>query len=300
MAQPKYASFAAKDTREAGSLPSDFDAKIIAATFTKEPPNENYQADGNPIFAVVTYLIDQAGDYADRDEQQRTLVQSYGLGGKAGDEFEISPDGNGLIPTDTSVNSTRKGSKFDLWKCSLENEGVSQSITESGDISKFVGVYGHWRRVEDDKLLGKKREFGDDKKSKSKFPPQTLVCVKLLTGGAAKSAPAAGKTTTATAPAVNPTGDLDTQVGEYLVGALLKAPGRSIQRSLLIPALTKAAVTAKNRADIARRGTSEEFLTAVVQSGVIVGETFYGIAYDPASNPQTVSIKSEESLAAAA
>ncbi len=283
MAQ-KYASFAAKDTREAGSLPSDFDGAVVAAQFTKEAP-DGYQADGNPIFAVVKILRRDI----EGTEEERTLVQSYNLGGKAGDEFDISDDGYGLIPKDDSITSIRKGSKFDLFKCSLENEGVPQTITEQGDLSKFLGLDGHWRRVDDAKLLGKAREFGDDKKSKSKFPPQTLVLVKLLALPGEKAATktngkAASVATSATSTngAAASSGDLDTDTQLHLLDVLANAKDNKVQRSQLIALLSKAAVKAPNRQDIARRGSDEEFLKGLAESGVI--------AYDPAAKPQTVSL----------
>lgn len=290
MAQQKYASFAAKDTREAGSLPSDFDGKIVAAQFTKEAP-DGYQADGNPIFAVVKILRRDV----EGTEEERTLAQSYNLGGKAGDEFNISDDGYGLIPTDDSISSIRKGSKFDLFKCSLENEGVPQTITEQGDLSKFIGLDGHWRRVDDAKLLGKAREFGDDKKSKSKFPPQTLVLVKLLAlpGETAKGGKTANQTAaspSSTQANAAPEGDLDTQVGAYLVTVLQGAKDNTVQRSQLIALLSKAAIKASNRQDVARRGSDEEFLKFASEAGIVVGDNVYTIAYNPAAKPQTVKL----------
>lgn len=294
MAQ-KYASFAAKDTREAGSLPTDFDATLTALQFTKEPP-DGYTAEGNPVFANITLLIDEAGDYKDKTENERTLIQSYSLGAKAGDEFTISDDGYGLIPSDDSVTSIRKGTKFDLWKCSLENEGVPQTITEQGNLSLFIGIRGHFRRVDDEKLLGKKREFGDDKKSKSKFPPQTLVLVKLhaLPGEKGKTSAPATKTsapaasTAPAAPAVE--GDLDTQTGAYLVQVLQAAKDNTVQRSQLIALLSKMAIKAPNRQDIARRGSDEEFLKFVSEAGIVVGENVFTVAYDPAAKPQVVKL----------
>lgn len=289
MAQ-KYASFAAKDTREAGSLPSDFDGAVVGAQFTKEAP-DNYTAEGNPIFAVIKILRRDI----EGTEEERTIPQSYSLGAKAGDEFNISDDGFGLIPTDDSITSIRKGSKFDLFKCSLENEGVPQTITELGDLSKFIGLDGHWRRVDDAKLLGKAREFGDDKKSKSKFPPQTLVMVKLLAmpGEKGKATTATSKSTSSSAPAAAaaaPEGDLDTQTGAYLITVLNGAKDNTVQRSQLIALLSKAAVKASNRQDIARRGTDEEFLKNAAEVGIVVGDDVYQIAYDPAAKPQVVKL----------
>lgn len=284
MAQ-KYASFAAKDTRENNSLPSDFDAAIIAAQFSKEAP-DNYNASGNPIFGWVTYLIDEAGDYKDKTEEERTLKQSYNLGAKAGDEFDISDDGFGLIPKVDGIASTRKGSKFDIWKCTLEGEGVPQTITEQGDLSKFVGMRGHWRRVEDEKLTGKKRNFNDNRQTQKKGPDETLVMVKLLALPGEK-----GKTATsskgASAPASAPAGagefDLDTATTGYLMDVLASAKDNQVQRSQLIALLSKAAIKdTTNRSNIARRGQEEDFLKTLAESGVVI--------YDPAGKPQVVKL----------
>lgn len=277
MAQ-KYASFAAKDTRDAGSLPSDFDGKIVSAQFTKEAP-DGYQAEGDPIFAVVKILRRDI----EGTEQERTLAQSYSLGAKAGTEFTISDDGYGLIPSDDSITSLRKGSKFDLFKCSLENEGVPQTITEQGDLSKFVGLDGHWRRVEDAKLLGKAREFQNDKKA-SKFPPATLVLVKLLALPGEQAKPAAGAKATASpsTPAAATESELDTTVVGYLMDVLAGAKDNQAQRSQLIGLLSKAAIKDPNRQSIARRGSDEEFLKAQAEAGLI--------AYDPSAKPQMVKL----------
>jgi hypothetical protein len=276
MSKQKYASWAAEDTRDAGSLPSDFDAAIIGAQFTKEAP-DGYNAEGNPIFGVIKYL---RRDIEGSDEE-RTLVQSYSLGAKAGDEFDISEDGFGLIPKDESIaSSIRKGSKFDLWKCTLEGEGVDKAITKSGDLSKVVGIDGHWRRVEDAKLLGKAREFGDDKKSKSKFPPQTLVMVKLHPAGATAAAPKAAASSSA--PAAAGASDLDGQTVGYLMDVLAGAKDNKVQRSQLVALLSKAAIKAANRSDVARRGSDEGFLLEQVAAGVIT--------YDPNAKPQMVAL----------
>ncbi len=273
----KYASWSSDDTRDTSSLPSDFDAAITAATFTKEPP-DNYTAEGNPIFAVITFKReDLTGDEA-------TVIQSYNLGGKAGDEFTISSDGYGLIPTGDEFSAIRKGSKFDLFKCSLENEGVSKSVTGAGSLQAFIGLKAHWRRVEDAKLLGKAREFGDDKR-KSKFPPQTLVCVKLISMPGEKGK---GATTTASAPASNghaTEGDLDTLAGQYLLEVIGLAKDKQIQRSqitlLLQKAIEKANPGPQNRrVEICKRAVEEEFLLGLAASGII--------AYDPAARPQYI------------
>lgn len=281
MAQ-KYASWAAKDTREANSLPSDFDAEIVGFQFSKEAP-DNYPAEGNPIFGWVTYLIDAAGDYADKSEEERTLKQAYNLGGKAGDEFTISDDGFGLIPNEDAVASIRKGSKFDLWKCALENNGVSQAITESGNGSKVIGIRGHYLRVADEKLLGKKREFANDKREK-KFTAETLVMVKLLAmPGEKDKATSTAKTAPAATSAPASSGeDLDGRTLNFLIDVLNAKDDKTVQRSQLIGLLSKQAIKEKDRQDIARRGSDEAFLLAQAETGLIV--------YNQSAKPQTVQL----------
>ena len=271
----KYASWAAKDTRESSSLPSDFDAAIAEAKFTKEPP-DNYPAEGNPIFAVVTYHRED-----NVSEEERTLPVHYNLGGKAGDEFTISDDGYGLVPINEDCNAIRKGSKFDLWKCSLEQEGVSAAITEAGNLAALVGLRGHWRRIEDAKLLGKAREFGDDKR-KSKFPPQTLVCVKLLGLPGEK-----GKGTTANATTGSTAGnnggdfDLDAVTMDYLLKVIDAEPTKTVQRATLVMRLSKAAMAdVAHRKEIAKRGSEEAYLVKLAEAGIV--------SFDPASKPQVV------------
>lgn len=280
----KYASFAAKDTREASSLPSDFDAPITAFKFTKEAP-DGYSADGNPIFAVVTLV-------PEGDGQPPEVVQSYNLGGKAGDEFSISEDGYGLIPTGSETTG-RKGSKFDLFKCSLENEGVSSSIFEEGDFSKILGIRAHWKRIDDAKLLGKEREFQNARQNdkKSKFPPQTLVCVKLLDVKA--STGKAATTTQATASAAASTNDgatLEQKAATYLKKAIAASKGGVLPRNQIVLAVSKAAgASDPDRAAVAKLAADEGFLGKLRDEGMMVGDDPFQVLYNPAANPQVVT-----------
>src|SRR5262249_51641866 len=118
----KYASFAGAKLREQTGLFDDVDAKVVAFKFSKEAP-DNYPAEGNPIFAYVSLLLD-----GDGPEDERTQVQIYNLGAKAGDEFTIGDDGYGLIPVDDAVNTGRKGSKFTIFTQALETAGVPATI----------------------------------------------------------------------------------------------------------------------------------------------------------------------------
>lgn len=288
MAGQKYASMAAKDTREAGSLPSDFDATITNVQFTKEAPEGYDPGEGsNPIFGVIT--VGNPTKPAEGGEIADGYQQSYSLGGKSGDEFTISSDGYGLIPVSDEFQATRKGSKWDLVKCSLENNGVSSTVFENGDMSKLIGYRVHFKRIEDAKLLGKAREFqNENPNKKSKFPPKTLVVTKVLAApGEAGSAPAA---TTSSAGTTANTGaaqggasdvDLDTETGLLLLQVLEGAKGNEVQRSQLTLHLSKAAGAGNpRRQDIARRGADEGFLKSLAETGVIT--------YDPAAKPQVV------------
>lgn len=274
MAAQKYASWAAKDTREASSLPSDFDAVIAAAKFTKEAP-DGYQAEGNPIFAVIDLLQD--GDGA---ESERTVQQSYSLGGKAGDEFAISDDGYGLIPTGDET-AIRKGSKFDMFKCSLENVGVSEAITAAGTLEALIGIKAHWKRIDDAKLLGKEREFVGGKKSTSKFPPQTLVATALVDSKGAGKATAKASTASASS-AADSEADIDTLAGQFLIDVLGAAKDNKVQRAQVTLLVSKAAMKDGRRTEIAKRASDEGFLASLAETGLI--------AYDPAAKPQVVTL----------
>ena len=204
-------------------------------------------------------------------------AQSYSLGAKAGEEFTISSDGFGLIPIDETVASIRKGSKFDTLKCSFENEGVPSTVFENGDMSKLIGLFAHYKRVNDPE-----RNFsGGSPRKESKFKPQTLICVKVLslpgeapTKGAAKASPAVAQSSA-------PEGDLDTVTGQYLLDVLNGAKDNKVQRSQLTLLLSKAAMKDPRRQDIARRGSDEAFIATLVEAGVV--------NYDPAAKPQYVS-----------
>jgi hypothetical protein len=275
MAQ-KYASMAAKDTRENSTLFDNVDATITNIQLTKEAP-DNYEAAGSPIFGVVSLLLD-----GDGPEDDRKQTQSYSLGAKAGEEFTISQDGYGLIPTSDDFVATRKGSKWDAFKSSLENEGVPSTVFEAGDMSKLIGLRGHFKRVNDPE-----RNFGEGggKRKESKFKPQTLLCVKLLSLPGEK---AVGKTNGAAVTigggagaSVAPDGDLDTVTGIYMLDVLAGAKDKRVQRSQLTLLLSKAAMKDPRRQDIARRGADEAFIATLVETGLVV--------YDPAAKPQYVT-----------
>src|SRR3990167_3467730 len=116
-ATPKYASQVPEDMKEGTGLFDNVNAHITNIQFTKTPP-ENYQADGNPIYSDVSFLIDGEGP-----EEDRKAGQSYSLGAKAGDNFTISPDGYGLIPNNDDAE-LRKDSKWGTFVTSLAKEGM--------------------------------------------------------------------------------------------------------------------------------------------------------------------------------
>lgn len=275
MSNQKYASLAPEDLKEGSNLFDNVDATILKAVYTNEAP-DNYTAEGTPIFAVITLELK-----GDAPVEERTVSQSYSLGASAGANFTVSDDGHGLIPNEDGV-SLRKDSKWGTFVAALSNEGLPKPILQSGDISKFVGLVGHFTRVAD-----KERNFvNDSRKAKSKFPPSTLVCTKIHSlPGAAKVAAPAGKGTTAAAAPVANDGDFDQIVGGFLMTVLEKKAKEgksSVQRSTLGLLLSQAAAKEERRQDIARRGADEGFLATLVDAGMIT--------YDASAKPQVVAI----------
>jgi hypothetical protein len=276
---PKYASMAAADLKEGSNLFDNVNAKVGAFKFTKEAP-ENYTVEGNPIFAWVDLVLD-----GDGPEDDRKVNQSYSLGAMAGDHFTISDDGFGLVPNGDDA-SIRKDCKWGTFVSTLESmAGFPGPKLQAGDMSCLVGLYGHFKRIAD-----KERNFSEDARTKpnqkkSKFPPSTLCCTKILalpgeavkTGGTTATAPAAA-TTTASAPASAGPADVDGTAMEQI----LKVVGEkgSVQKSQLGILITKNIMTLANRGEIVKRATDEAYLTMLSDAGVI--------KFDPASKPQVV------------
>lgn len=282
MTAPKYASQAIDDMKEGTGLFDNVNARVTNIQFTKTPP-DNYAADGNPIFSDVSFLID-----GDGPEDDRKASQSYSLGASAGDNFTIGPDGYGLIPnSDDAV--LRKDSKWGTFVSSLAKEGLPKAILQGGDFSKVIGLVGHFKRVAD-----RERTFAESRNAKkSKFPPSTLVCTKILSlpgqSGAAGSAPAA--TTTAAPGTAVPSGDIDAKAGAYLA-QVVKAKGGKVQRSQLTLLISTAAKADADKAAIAKRAGSEEFLNAMNEAGGVMDAAGEAVAlvYDGASKPQTIAV----------
>lgn len=280
----KYASFATEDLRETSNLFDDVDATITGIKFTLTPPSDSYHADGNPIYARVDYLLDGSAP-----EEERRVNQSYSLGASAGDQFDISSDGFGLIPKDDTVNSIRKGSKWAIFVTELQNKGITSTMLRAGNFSVLIGLHGHFKRVADPV-----RNFSDldqrtkpGAKKKSKFPPSTLVLVKLLalpgevaaggkSNGAVKSAPIASAQ-----PIVEESGDIDTDTTPFLMAALAKAKGR-LQRGQIMLAVSRASEGHANRTVFAKRAGEEEYLSSLAAIGVI--------NYAPTEKGQPVTI----------
>lgn len=273
----KRASFAIEDMKEGGGNLWGSNAPVRAVVtggrFTKEAP-DGYNAEGNPIFGIALFRLNipKSADQTDEEYAQMVNVnQSYSLGAQAGDNYTISNDGDFLIPN-TDDSQIVKDSKFGLFTTSLQNEGVNKAVLQSFAWSDLVGLDGEFKRVTD-----KARDFGDQpgrNQKKSKFPPSTLLLVKLH--GQPGSKPAAApttttgnaKTTTAAAPAIEMTGDLDADTLAVLT-EVLKAKG-TVQKGRLTLAVSQAAGgNNPNRAAIAKRASDEGYLQGLAELGII-------------------------------
>jgi hypothetical protein len=269
----KFASFDPAEMKEGSNLFDNVRGTIKNIQLTKELP-DNYQAEGNPIFGNLTLVLNGEGP-----EEDRTVTQGYSLGASAGDNFEISEDGYSLYPTNDDA-TLRKDSKFGTLLSSLKNEGVPATVLASGTLKSLIGIDGQWKRVAD-----KERSFGADRpgRKQSKFPPTTLVCVKLF-AMPGQSAGSASAPATPAAPAASSadTGDLNTATTNYLLEVLAAAKDNKIQRANLTLALTKAALGKNDprRTEIAKLGADETFLKGLVSEGLI--------KYDAAAKPQVV------------
>lgn len=264
----KRASFAVEDMVAGGGnlwgTAGAVRAKVVGGRFTKEAP-DNYTAEGNPIFGVADFEL--AGDAPIED---RKVNQSFSLGATSGDNFTISEDGDYLIPTSDDAHIV-KDSKFGIFASSLQNEGVPKTIMADFGFSRIAGLDGDWKRIAD-----KERNFVNDTKKKSKFPPSTLCLVKLQampgehakTAGVATAATPLSPSATTAASSAGPS-DLDGDTWLSLETAL-KAAGGSLQRGKLTLAVSKAAGSENpNRQAMARRAMEEPFILSLVEAGVL-------------------------------
>lgn len=273
MPETKYASFATEDLRESSNLFDDVDATITAIQFGKNPPASNYEADGNPIYGRVDYLLDGSAP-----AEERAVNQFYSLGATAGDQFDIAADGHGLIPKQDTVASLRKGSKWSMYTMALQACGVPNTILRAGNFAALIGLHGHFKRV-----LDPARTFADQDKrtrpnaqKKVAYPPSTLVLTKLLTmpnevakaNGAVKTA----KTILTPVPMVamvEESGDVDTDTTPYLMAALTKAKGK-LHRGQILLAVNRAADGNPQKQVYAKRAQEEDFLTNLSDMGLII------------------------------
>lgn len=271
---------AVEDLKEGSNLFDNVEGKVTNVQFNHTPP-EGYVVEGNPIFGWVYLLL--AGD---APEEERKVNQSYSLGASSGENFTPSEDGFGLVPLNDDA-AVRKDSKWGTFVSALQNEGLPVPILKAGDWSKVIGLNGKWKRIAD-----KERTFAEDNKrggKKSKFPPSTLVCIKILAmpGGVAAgtvkpagaAAPVANTNGTAATSATPAEFDLDTATADFL-GKVIAKQGGKVQRSKLTLLLSQASQGNENRYEIAKRGAEESFLISMAEMGVF--------KYDATAKPQTV------------
>lgn len=291
MSTEKRASFATEDMAEGGSgLFDNVRATIVGGKFTKEPPNENYTPDGNPIFAVVDFIL--AGD---APIEERKVNQSYSLGAQAGDNFNISTDGDFLIPI-SDESKIVKGSKWGIFCRRLEAEGIPKTYLASFAFSDIKGLIdGQFKRLADED-----RGFEPKKDQKGKNRPQTTLCLvklfsevkdgKLVPGkAAAASAPASastgspttGSTAGSAATGGASSGDLDSDTLPYLEAAL-KANSGTLQRGRLTLAVSKQAADNPNRSVYGKHAGDEEYIKRLAEAGIV--------KYDAAGKGQPVSL----------
>jgi hypothetical protein len=284
----KRASFAVEDMKEGGGnlwgSAGPVRATIVGGVFTKQAP-DGYNAEGNPIFGKVDFLLAGEGP-----EEERRVDSSFSLGAQAGDNFTISPDGQYLIPV-TDDAQIVKDCKFGTFTGSLQREGVPTNILREFEFSKITGLDGDWKRVTD-----KARDFGDRPTApgqKKKFAPSTLQLVKLHTAvkdgalvigakpAAATSAPAASAAPAASN-APQATGDVDADTWT-LLERVLRANGNTIQRGRITLAVSKEAGAGNpGRGTYSKRAAEESFLNEMAAAGVLT--------YDQAGKGQPVTL----------
>ncbi len=271
MPEQKYASFAVEDLRENSQLFDDVDATITNVQFVNTPPSSAYQADGNPIFARVEFLLDGTAP-----EEERRVNQSYSLGATAGDQFTIASDGFGLIPKDDMVVSIRKGCKWAIFVTELQKCGVPSPLLRTGNFQVLVGLRGHFKRIPDPV-----RVFANaDKRTKPgaankpTYPPSTLCLAKLIAmpsehavGGKSNGAMKGGPILVP-APVIEESGDIDADTTPYLMAALNKAKGK-LQRGQILIAVSRAAEGHPQKLVYGKRAQEEDYLNSLMDIGVL-------------------------------
>jgi hypothetical protein len=271
-----YASMDPETFSQGGGLFDDVDAIVTEAKFTAEPP-EGYNPEGNPLFFVLGLHI---------DGMDEPVSQSYSMGAKAGDNFEISEDGLGLIPNGPA-SKLGASSKFGLFMGALKTEGfpIADLSGENG-MGALVGLRAHFNRMPDPERKGLKTG-GKEKK----YPETTLVVTKIHTlpgeqqkpgskagGKKGASAPAASSKTAAAKGAGNAE---DIEAAESALVSILAAKGGSVQKSQLPLLAVKELAKNPRKQEIAKIVYSEEFLSR---------ENEYW-EFDATANPQVVTAK---------
>jgi len=276
MSKQAFASLDPENFSTGSGLFDDVDGVVTGAHFTNEPP-DGYTADGNPLFFVLEIQIDGADG---------PVEQRYSMGGKAGDQFEVSEDGLGLIPAGPH-SRLGASSKFGLFMAALKTEGfpIASLGGEDGNMGALVGLRAHFNRIPDPERKGLAPRPGQKEK---KYPESTLVVTKIHTlpgekpatgkKAAATAKPAAGKSTTTTkaAPATADN-DEDIQAAEETLVALLVANNGTIQKSKLPILAARELAKHPRRQEVSKLIYSEPFL---------LRQTAW--TFDPSSNPQVV------------
>lgn len=275
--QQAFASLDPENFSTGSGLFDDVDAVVTGAHFTNEPP-DGYTADGNPLFFVLELQIDGADG---------PVEQRYSMGGKAGDQFEVSEDGLGLIPAGPH-SRLGASSKFGLFMAALKTEGfpIATLGGEDGNMGALVGLRAHFNRIPDPERKGLTQRPGQKEK---KYPESTLVVTKIHTLPGEKPAtakkatttakPAAGKSTTKpTAAAARD--DEDIKTAEETLVALLVVNDGTIQKSKLPILAARELGKHPRRQEVSKLIYSEAFLSR---------ETAW--TFDPSSNPQVVVAK---------
>ncbi len=265
MAEQQYASFAKKDVKQVSNsnLWDNVDAVITGAKFTKTMP-EGYTVTAKPGEVPMGILVDFEID-GQAPVEERRVNQFFSLGGKIGVSWDITADGHKLTPkVDGAEIYTSNGTKF---MGSLEENGVPPALL--GDLSKIVGLKGHFKRIEDKTRDAVTRTFTkrDGTQGSATEQPKILLCTKVISlpgvGAATTSAPAA-----AAAPAED--FDLDTAATDALVALLKAKKGKQLQRSQILLGVSQIVGADPNRAVIARRAQEEAFVLSLAELGVIV------------------------------
>ena len=273
MSKQQYASMDPETFSTGGGLFDDLDVVFNGARFTTDPPSDDYQVEGSPIFAVVEFTPDGA---------EESVSQHFSCGAKAGDNFSISEDGFGLIPNGPN-SKLKKSCKWGTFLDAAKTAGFPLN-TMSGEqgINAIAGTRAHVNQIPDAERTGIQKSA-----KQQKYPPTTLCITKIhsLPGevkkSAGKSAPqasakGASKPAAVKAAAAGPSED-DIQVAERTLAAILVAKEGSIQKSQIALAAAR---------ELAKHPRRQEVTKLTYDLNFLARETFW--QWDPTSNPQVV------------